>query len=174
MELYFMIIHNLKKKGIFMDYINLEPVVGIVLRIVRENDCCNQMMSLQTANGIVNFIIRPETIVIDSRQIRPGMQVAAFYDSSLPVPLIFPPQYTAQLVTVIGRNEQVMINYFDNNLVASDGTLQLNVARNTMVSLINGQNFQCNLGDQNLLVYYTTTTRSIPPQTTPRKIVVLC
>ncbi len=25
-----------------------------------------------------------------------------------------------------------------------------------------------------LLVYYTVTTRSIPPQTTPRKIIVLC
>jgi hypothetical protein len=132
------------------------------------------MMSLQTANGIVNFRINSETVVIDSRQLRVGMQIAAFYDSTLPVPLIFPPQYTAQLVTVIGRNEQVMINHFDNNLVSTDGALQLNVARNTTITTLNGQNFNCNLGNRNLLVYYTVTTRSIPPQTTPRKIVVLC
>lgn len=169
-----MLIHSLKKKGIFMDYTNLVPVIGTVLRIVSERDCCNHMMSLQTENGIVNFRIHSETVVIDSRQIRMGMQVAAFYDSSLPVPLIFPPQYTAQLVTVIGRNEQVMINHFDNNLIASDGSLQLNVARNTNIHTLNGQSFQCNLRNQNLLVYYTTTTRSIPPQTTLRKIVVLC
>ena len=157
-----------------MDYTNYVPVIGTILNITSERDCCNQMMSLRTGNGIVNFRINSETVVIDSRQLRVGMQVAAFYDSSLPVPLIFPPQYMAQLITVIGRNEQVMINHFDRNLVASDRSLQLNVARNTIIRTINGQNFNCNLGNQNLLVYYTVTTRSIPPQTTPRKIVVLC
>ncbi|WP_302627108.1 hypothetical protein [uncultured Eubacterium sp.] len=157
-----------------MDYTNYVPILGTILSITNEGDCCSQMMSLRTGNGIVNFRINSETTVIDSRQLRVGMQVAAFYDSSLPVPLIFPPQYTAQLVTVVGRNEQVMINQFNNNLVATDNSLQLNVARNTIVRTINGQNFNCNLGNQNLLVYYTVTTRSIPPQTTPRKIVVLC
>lgn len=157
-----------------MNYTNLVPVIGTVLRIMSERDCCSHMMSLQTANGIANFRINSETVVIDSRQLRVGMQIAAFYDSTLPVPLIFPPQYTAQLVTVIGRNEQVMINHFDNNLVSTDGALQLNVARNTTITTLNGQNFNCNLGNRNLLVYYTVMTRSIPPQTTPRKIVVLC
>lgn len=157
-----------------MDYTNYVPILGTILSITNEGDCCSQMMSLRTGNGIVNFRINSETTVIDSRQLRVGMQVAAFYDNSLPVPLIFPPQYTAQLVTVVGRNEQVMINQFNNNLVATDNSLQLNVARNTIVRTINGQNFNCNLGNQNLLVYYTVTTRSIPPQTTPRKIVVLC
>lgn len=157
-----------------MNYTNLVPVIGTVLRIVSERECCSHMMSLQTGNGIVNFRIHSETIVIDSRQLRVGMQVAAFYDSTLPVPLIFPPQYTAQIVTIVGRNEQVMINHFNNNLVASDGSLQLNVARNTTVTTLNGQNVNCNLGNQNLLVYYTVTTRSMPPQTTPRKIIVLC
>ena len=157
-----------------MNYTNLVPVIGTVLRIMSERDCCSHMMSLQTANGFVNFRINSETVEIDSRQLRVGMQIAAFYDSTLPVPLIFPPQYTAQLVTVIGRNEQVMINHFDNNLVSTDGALQLNVARNTTITTLNGQNFNCNLGNRNLLVYYTVTTRSIPPQTTPRKIVVLC
>ena len=86
-----------------MNYTNLVPVIGTVLRIMSERDCCSHMMSLQTANGIVNFRINSETVVIDSRQLRVGMQIAAFYDSTLPVPLIFPPQYTAQLVTVIGK-----------------------------------------------------------------------
>ena len=133
-----------------MNYTNLVPVIGTVLRIMSERDCCSHMMSLQTANGIVNFRINSETVVIDSRQLRVGMQIAAFYDSTLPVPLI------------------------DNNLVSTDGALQLNVARNTTITTLNGQNFNCNLGNRNLLVYYTVTTRSIPPQTTPRKIVVLC
>lgn len=150
------------------------PVTGTILNITRGNDCCSQMMSVRSSNGIVNFVINPETLVVDSRQLRSGMKVAAFYDSSLPVPLIFPPQYRAQIVTVIGRNEQVMLNFFDRNLLAGDGSLRLNLGRNTIIKTVNGQNFNCSPGNRFLLVYYTITTASLPPQTTPRKIVVFC
>lgn len=157
-----------------MAYSNYEPVTGTIMNLSRGNDCCSQMMSVYTGNGIVNFMIGPQTRVIDSRQLRRGIQVTAFYDNSLPVPLIFPPQYQAQIVTVLDGNEQVMLSRFDRNLLAEDGSLQLNIARSTVVETINGQSVNCQLGNQTLLVYYTVTTRSIPPQTTPRKVVVLC
>lgn len=157
-----------------MDYANLVPVIGVIMNITRGNDCCSQMVALRTENGIVNFAVDMDTVIIDSRQLRQGMRVAAFYDSNLPVPLIFPPQYRAQIITVLGRNEQVMLNYFDSDLTAADGSLQLNIAAGTVIKTINGQNITCNLGEHMLLVYYTVTTRSIPPQTTPRKIIVLC
>lgn len=157
-----------------MDYTNLVPVIGIIVNITRGNDCCSQMLSLRTEDGIVNFFLSMDTIVIDSRQLRQGMRVAAFYDSTLPVPLIFPPQYQARLITLLGRNEQIMLNYFDSDLTAADNTLQLNIAGGTLIRTLNGQNITCNLGDHTLLVYYTVTTRSIPPQTTPRRIIVLC
>lgn len=157
-----------------MAYADYVPVTGTIVSIARTNECCNQMMTLRTDNGIVNFMVNPETIVIDSRQLCVGMRVAAFYDSSLPVPLIYPPQYMAQLVTVLGRNEQIMLNYFDSDLIATDMSLRLFIGRNTVIQTINGQNFTCDIGNQSLLVYYSVTTRSIPPQTTPRKIVVLC
>ena len=157
-----------------MDYTSLVPITGVIMNITRGNDCCSQMVSLRTENGIVNFAVDMDTVIIDSRQLRQGMRVAAFYDNTLPVPLIFPPQYRAQIVTVLGRNEQVMLNYFDENLTATDGSLQLNVGPGTVIKTINGQNITCNLGEHILLVYYTVTTRSIPPQTTPRRIIVLC
>ena len=157
-----------------MDYTSLVPITGVIMNITRGNDCCSHMVSLRTENGIVNFAVDMDTVIIDSRQLRQGMRVAAFYDGNLPVPLIFPPQYRAQIVTVLGRNEQVMLNYFDENLTATDGSLQLNVGPGTVIKTINGQNITCNLGEHILLVYYTVTTRSIPPQTTPRRIIVLC
>lgn len=157
-----------------MAYTAYVPVIGVILNMTSGNNCCSQMMSLRTDNGIVNFLVGPDTRVIDSRPLRPGLRAAAFYDSSLPVPLIFPPQYQAQIVTVLTRDEQIMLQEFDRNLVARDNSLQLNLARNTRIETVNGQNVTCNLGNQTLLVYYTTTTRSIPPQTTPRRIVALC
>ena len=136
-----------------MDYANLVPIIGVIVNITRGNDCCSQMLSLRTENGIVNFAVDMDTLIIDSRQLRQGMRVAAFYDSNLPVPLIFPPQYRAQIVTVLGRNEQIMLNYFDDGLTAADGSLQLNIAAGTVIKTVNGQNITCNLGEQMLLVY---------------------
>ncbi len=157
-----------------MAYTNFEPIIGTILNMTRGNDCCSQTMSLRTEKGIVNFIIGPETYVIDNRPLRAGLRVAAYYDASLLVPLIFPPQYRAQIVAVLTRDEQIMLNEFDRNLTARDGSLQLNLARNTNIETLNGQRVTCNPGNQTLLVFYSATTRSIPPQTTPRRIVVLC
>ena len=157
-----------------MSYRDYVPIIGTIISISRGNDCCSQMMTLRTEDGIANFVVSPQTQVIDSRQLRAGMHVAAFYDSSLPMPLIFPPQYRAQIVTTIGRNEQVMLRYFDRNLLASDDSLQLNIAGNTVIRTANGQSFHCNPAERTLLVYYTVTTRSIPPQTTPSRILVFC
>ena len=97
-----------------------------------------------------------------------------FYDTRLPMPLIYPPRYQAQLVTVLNREEQVLLAYFDTNLVAAGGKLALNLGRNTRITTLNGQEFRCELADQELLVYYTATTRSLPPQTTPRRVIVIC
>lgn len=157
-----------------MPYRNYKPVIGMIINMSRGNDCCSQMMTLRTGNGITNFMITPETRVIDNRQLRGGLRVAAFYDASLPVPLIFPPQYTAQIIAVLASGQEIMLNEFDRDLTATDNSLQLNIAGNTRIETINGQSVNCNPGNHTLLVYYTATTRSIPPQTTPGRIVVLC
>lgn len=158
-----------------MNYQSLVPVIGIIRNISQmPGNCCNQMLSLNTPQGQVNFVISANTSVIGNTRLRSRMAVAAFYDANLPVPLIFPPQYQAELITPLRGDETVALNFFNRNLVAADNSLRLNISRTTEISTINGQSFSCLPGGNFLLVYYTNTTRSIPPQTTPRKIVVLC
>ncbi|MFG6384241.1 MAG: hypothetical protein K1V96_08300 [Lachnospiraceae bacterium] len=158
-----------------MNYQAFVPVPGIIRNISQiPNDCCNQMVSITTPNGPNNFFISSKTIVIGDTRLRPGMPIAAFYDSDLPVPLIYPPQYQAEIITPLRNNEIVTLKFFNRNLIASDNSLQLNLDRNTDISTLNGQRYSCSIGRNFLLVYYTVTTRSIPPQTTPRKIIVLC
>lgn len=156
-----------------MDVTSYLPVTGTILSVSQMN-CCNQILSLKTSDGIVQFVISPETLVIDSTNLRTGMRITGFYDSNLPVPLIYPPRYQAQILTALRPQEQVALSFFNRNLTASDNSLQLNTNRQTTMVTANGQRFTCNPGNHVLLVYYTVTTRSIPPQTTPRKIVVMC
>ena len=167
--------HSRTIRNLIMNYESLLPIIGIIRNISQTpGNCCSQMISLSTVDGPVNFIISANTFIIDNTRLRPGMAIAAFYDTNRPIPLIFPPQYQAELITTLRGDEIATINFFNRNLTAADNSLRLNRSRSTNISTMNGQSFNCSPGENFLLVYYSTTTRSIPPQTTPRRIVVLC
>ncbi len=53
-------------------------------------------------------------------------------------------------------------------------TLQLNLDGSVEVRTTNNQLFQGSPAGHNLVVEYDSSTRSIPAQTTPKRIVVLC
>lgn len=155
--------------------ISFLSVSGIIQSVTpQRTDCCSQLVSIRNAGGITNMIISPDTYVINQTRLRPGMPVTAFYDRNAPAPLIFPPQFRAVIIGQRGPNETIAVNFFNNTLTASDNSLQLNISRFTEILTQNGQIYPCPVRNQTLIVFYTTTTRSIPPQTTPRRIIVLC
>lgn len=151
------------------------PITGVIRSITPfSGECCSQFISLSTDNGMINFISSPETYIINNTFLLPRMRITAFYDPNQPVPLIFPPQYRAVLISLASHQEQIAYGFFHRNLVAADNSLKLNIGPLTDVVTKNGQRFHCAIGGRELIVFYTNTTRSIPPQTTPRKIIVAC
>ncbi len=153
----------------------LIPVTGMIQNVSPfSENCCEQQVTIRNNDGISNFIIGSDTYVIGEVRLRPGMTVTAFYDASLPIPLIFPPRYQAVIIGRKNPSENIFAGYFDDTLTAEDNALTLNIGRSTEVVTSNGQLFRCRPEEQMLIVYYSETTRSIPPQTTPRKIIVLC
>ena len=100
--------------------------------------------------------------------------VTGFYDADAPVPLIFPPQYRAIVMTIDSPYQSVKVDFFNRQLESSDGSLKLNISPSTQILLENGQLFNRNPANRNLIVVYGATTRSIPAQTTPYQIIVMC
>ena len=90
------------------------------------------------------------------------------------MPLIYPPQYNAVAAAVQKNGRMVNVGYYDTSLVNEDQTLQLNLDGSVEVRTTNNQYFQGSPTGRNLVVTYDNSTRSIPAQTTPLKIVVLC
>lgn len=171
---YLLIWHMLIRKGIIMTQSKFIPVTGTIQQISHlTNDCCSFLVTIRTNRGITNLTLSPSTYVIDNVQLRSGMQIIGFYDANAPVALIFPPQFRA---IVIGRlfRENIAFNFFDEDLVALDHSLALNLRNNTQVITANGQRYTCSVGNRLLIVFYTITTRSVPPQTTPKRIIVIC
>lgn len=139
------------------------------------NEGCSQLISVQDRMGeVVNFIIDRTTYFVNHRPVSIGDTITGFYDLDVPVALIYPPQYRAVAIHRQTAYEQVKMDVFNNQLVSSDGMLQLHITPNTPIVLENGQYFIGNITNRLLLVVYGASTRSIPAQTTPEQIVVIC
>lgn len=136
---------------------------------------CTKLVSVEDHQGNpVNFIVIPATYFVDHAMVQVGDPVTGFYDANAPTLLIFPPQYQAIVMAKATGYQNVKVAYFNSQLVSSDGTLKLNISPSTQLILENGQYFSGDPANRDLIVIYGATTRSIPAQTTPSKIIAMC
>lgn len=136
---------------------------------------CYKLFTMENRDRTVtSFIVGPDTYFVDQVKVTVGDFITGWYDSTVAVPLIYPPRYRAVVMSRYSRRSDVKVDFFDQRLVSSDGSLKLNIGPSTVLELENGQTFLGNPGNRNLIVQYFGTTRSIPAQTTPNKIVVIC
>lgn len=156
-------------------------ISGIIIKIdnfssgtVESFGCYKLITVLKKDGSITNFVITPTTYFVDNITMAVGDPVIGFYDINAPVPLIFPPQFTAIVMSKLVLGQNVKVDYFNEQLISSDGNLKLNIAPYTKIILENNQVFTENPANHNLIVIYGPTTRSIPAQTTPYKIIVMC
>jgi hypothetical protein len=136
---------------------------------------CYKIMRVQNRDGsMVDFVVSPTTYFVEHAMVSEGDMITGYYDADAPVPLIYPAQFRALVMVRNMRNTNVKVDYFDNSLLSSDGMLRLNLSLQTEIVLTNDQAFFNNPANHNLIVLYGPVTRSIPAQTTPFKVVVLC
>lgn len=148
----------------------IQPLTGVNSS---QYGCTLNMTIRSTQQGEVNFTLNGDTYVVDNTTLRPGDQVTVFYDGNAPTPLIYPPQYKA-VVIAVSTYYQYYLGEFYNNFVSTDGVLQLNSMAALNAYLPNGQIYSGALVGKTVLVEYTTSTRSIPAQTTPNRVIVFC
>lgn len=161
---------------------NFQPFHGIITMISDfgidesgESAGCYKLMSVEDGLGnLVNFVVAPDTYFVDHVMMEVGDMVTGFYDANAPVPLIFPPQYRAIVMAKDTQYQNVKVDHFNSQLVSSDNQLKLNIGPSTQIVLENDQAFTQNPANRNLIVVYGPTTRSIPAQTTPYEIIVMC
>lgn len=136
---------------------------------------CYQLLSVTNDQGeTVRFVSSPSTYYVDGARIEIGDWITGYYDGNAPVPLIYPPQYRALVIAKASPLQNVAVSWFDDQLVSSDGQLKLNLSPVTQLRLMNGQTFIGNPANRALIALYGAATKSIPAQTTPYRIIVLC
>lgn len=156
-------------------------VTGTIVNMVptrmggRRANGCMIFVTLEDTNGnTVNFIMTPATYVVDFETLSVGRMCTFWYAADAPAPMIYPPQYNAVVAAREKRERMINVGYYDTSLVNEDRTLQLNMDGSVDVRTTNNQYFQGSPANHNLVVVYGSSTRSIPAQTTPKLVVVLC
>lgn len=124
--------------------------------------------------GFVNFMVTPATYVYQYIRLSVGMNATFYYRADAPAPLIFPPQFGAVVVVPEQEMGFVYVGNFDEALISVDNALQLNMDDTVEVVTTNNQKFLGNVANRDLVVVYENTSRSIPAQTTPTQVIVLC
>lgn len=142
----------------------------------------NDELTLYTIKGKEEssaLAINKETLIFDNTgkkaELKKGDKVSAYTHADKPMIMIYPPQYTPDVVIVEKDKENTaVVGIFDDELVDPYLKLQLNIDDSTDISRASGNKVKADdLKGKDLLVFYKETTRSIPAQTTPEKVVVL-
>lgn len=152
-------------------------IVDIVPERVQEGapDGCILYFTVEDDNGsITNFMVTPTTFVLDFATLQVGQRCTFWYRLDAPAVLIFPPRYTAVAAAVDRNDRMVDVSFYNEELVNERMTLQLRMDDSVEVYTSNNQTFVGNPANHALVVSYTTSTRSIPAQTTPARVYVLC
>lgn len=122
---------------------------------------------------IARIIISKDTHLLGNSKLEIGTVITGYYDAHAPMLMIYPPQYNPDLVVVGEIEENIKVDLFDQKLISADHSLKLHVSKETEIVAQNGEGFEGDLSNRYLAVIYGASTRSIPAQTTPSKIIVL-
>ena len=133
-----------------------------------------QFVLVENDAGTFNLITDENTYWVTEAELAVGANVTGFYDATLPITMIHPPQYQTEVMVVdLPEGQSVKTAIFDKNLVSTDNMLKLNLNNNVEIILQDGTAFDGEITNRKLVVIYDVATMSIPAQTTPKKIAVL-
>ncbi|MDD2496412.1 MAG: stalk domain-containing protein [Tissierellia bacterium] len=157
---------------------------GIVKEITEKVNG-NTMVLVESKDSIpANFVLTENTYYVDEIKIEEGMEIIGFYEANKPMIMIYPPQYSIDIVACAPETLNIKADKFNSDLVSKDNNLKLNLCDDIEIIWENGtainwikkptiEELSTVLANRKLVVFYDISTRSIPAQTTPKKIIVL-
>ncbi len=171
-----------------LEYASPQPYyfsfTGTVEEIVKADDVITKVYLKNEDNQEAYFILSENTYYADDVKIENGLEITGYYESGRPMIMIYPPQYSIDIVTPVYEEGFVKADKFDSNLLSKDKQLKLNISDETEIVWENDtqiywfakptvEDLEAVLTNRNMIIYYDFMTKSIPAQTTPDKIIVL-
>ena len=155
-------------------YGSFTGVVKEILPSDRSADAVQKVIVIHENGGEAMFMINRDTLwVTDVTAVEVGDTVTGFFDGRLPMIMIYPPQYTIEVMAVnVPDGMEVTVDRFDDELMSTDGALQLRIGEHTEVLDPEGDMFKGETIANRLLVVFHDPAET-NGRTTAWKIIVM-
>ena len=129
------------------------------------------------SSSVVLYDAANPTEVLTVSDLAEGDEVTVLVPANAPMTLSLPPMVSEVTAVVRHSSEgNFAISTFDENLYGKEANLVLNLSEDTVICSVHNDRRLYTADDvknSTALVFYTVTTRSLPPQTTPSMVVLL-
>lgn len=160
---------------------------GKITAITAETTEEGEFLTITTGEGVdgIVFTTSASTVVYDAKDgsvktakdLTEGMEITAVMPANSIMTMSLPPMTPSAMGFVINaEGTSVMVGKFNDELVNEENKLALNISEETSIVSITGTKQGLTAEDikgNDCLVIYGATTRSIPAQTSPIKVVIL-
>lgn len=160
---------------------------GKITAITAETTEEGEFLTITTGEGVdgIVFTTSASTVVYDAKDgsvktakdLTEGMEITAVMPANSIMTMSIPPMTPSAMGFVINvEGTSVMVGKFNDELVNEENKLALNISEETSIVSITGTKQILTAEDvkgNDCLVIYGATTKSIPAQTSPIKVVIL-
>lgn len=160
---------------------------GKITAITAETTEEGEFLTITTGEGVdgIVFTTSASTVVYDAKDgsvktakdLTEGMEITAVMPANSIMTMSIPPMTPSAMGFVINaEGTSVMVGKFNDELVNEENKLALNISEETSIVSITGTKQVLTAEDikgNDCLVIYGATTKSIPAQTSPIKVVIL-
>ena len=136
-------------------------VVDFTLTITKSDEVTVEelhsvLLECPETGGKTNFFIDLQSAVFTDGEITPGMNLVGWYDSTIPVPTVWPLQHRAVALTPELPYRVLLARFYDigGTLTCYRGINSLNITGETEIILQDGTPFEGELGGRKLLVQF--------------------
>lgn len=152
---------------------------GTVVAIVSPKDKVVGMIAIRLDKNALVYELT-DAKKINPELLQKGDELDVFIEEGTPMTKSMPGEVIPKVVVrnIYPADKAIdkfsLVDRFDGNLTDRGYTLQLLVDKDTKLENVKGEKVkEADLYDRDLLVFYSDTTKSIPAQTNPLKVIVL-
>lgn len=144
-----------------------------------------KIVTIENEQGGLRFAVASNTMIVNRKDGAPmtaadlteGMEICVVYAANSPMGMSLPP-YLGKVSAVVANADAglMTVGHFDADLTDMKNKLQLNISDDTTILNLQGTKIRLSAEDvknQDALVFYGATTKSIPAQTNPSFVLLL-
>lgn len=158
---------------------------GKIVSVEKNEKDGSCVVEITNKQGGLRFAMDANSLILDRKtggnlkvaDLTEGMEVAVIYEANSPMGMSLPP-YLGNVTAVVANADadNMMVGHFGEDLTDRTSKLQLNISDETRILNLEGAKIRLSAEDvknQDALVFYDVTTKSLPAQTTPSLVLLL-